>query len=96
MYGRIETVCIKPGMEQEFLHSFRNQGVPTMMALGCVQVDVFLDSWNKHALVTTLWPTRESAETAPRSAQWQELRARLAETLESESSVRIMYRAFTG
>jgi len=82
-------------MEQEFLHGLRNQGVPTVMALGCLRVDVYLDTSRRQALVTTLWPTREAAEAAPRSTRWQELRARLDETLESESSVRIMYRALT-
>jgi quinol monooxygenase YgiN len=93
MYGRIATVWIKPGMEQDFLHGLKNQGIPAVMELGCLRVDVYLDTWRRQALVTTLWSTREAAEAAPRSARWQELKARLDETLESESSVRIMYRA---
>jgi quinol monooxygenase YgiN len=82
-------------MEQDFLHGLRNQGVPTLMALGCVRVDVFLDGSGREALVTTLWPTREAAEAAARTARWQELRARVDESMESEPSVRIMYRACT-
>jgi quinol monooxygenase YgiN len=95
MYGRMATVSIKPRMEQQFLHGLRNQGVPTVMALGCIRLEVYIDSWSREALVTTLWPTREAAEAASRTTRWQELRARLAESLDGEPSVRIMYRSLS-
>jgi hypothetical protein len=83
-------------MIQEFLHGLRNQGVPTLMGLGCIRLDVFIDASSTEVLVTTMWPTREAAEVAPQSTPWKELRSRLDETFDGEPSVRIMYRASTG
>jgi quinol monooxygenase YgiN len=93
VYGRIATVSIKPQMEQEFLKSVANQGIPMLMALDCIRLDVYLDGASGQALVTTLWPTRDAAEAATRTKQWQQLRARLDESLDGEPSVRIMHRA---
>jgi hypothetical protein len=95
VYGRIATVSIKPQMERQFLKGLANQGIPMLLALDCMRLDAYLDEAGGQALVTTLWPTREAAEAAARTPQWQELRARLDESLDGEPSVRIRYRALS-
>jgi quinol monooxygenase YgiN len=93
VYGRIATVSIKPQMERQFLDGLRHEGVPTLMVLGCMRLDVYLDSAGSQAQVITLWPTQHAAEAVTRATLWQALRARLEETLAGEPIVQIMSQA---
>lgn len=92
MSGRIAAIALKPGMERRFLDGLRNQGIPALMELGCLRLDVFLDHASGQAIVFSLWPTRRAAEDLAQTAAWKSLRARLEETLDGEPVVRIMDR----
>jgi hypothetical protein len=92
--ARVATVRIKSAKQREFLDTLTDYGLATVLHLGGVGIQVFVDLTGHEAIVATLWPTHQNAVAVDGDPLWEDLGEKLDRSLESGSCVRIMARPF--